>query len=120
MSQLLPIIEPRADFIDELLRRREELSAVERFSRANLHRDSDVPAQQRYYRHLMPATPPAPHQQYAFEVDLDKCSGCKSCVVACHTLNGLDEEEAWRRVGTVANAAEEAFSWLGNVPPPSW
>ncbi|MCA8982456.1 MAG: 4Fe-4S dicluster domain-containing protein [Planctomycetaceae bacterium] len=116
MSQLLPIIEPRADFIDELLRRREELSAVERFSRANLHRDSDVPAQQRYYRHLMPATPPAPHQQYAFEVDLDKCSGCKSCVVACHTLNGLDEEEAWRRVGTVANAAEEAFSWLGNVP----
>src|SRR5688572_13689170 len=51
------------------------------------------------YRSLLPATPPAPGQQYAFEVDLDRCSGCKACVVACHTLNGLDENETWRDVG---------------------
>ncbi len=47
----------------------------------------------------MPATPPGPGQQYAFEVDLDRCSGCKACVTACHTLNGLDEDETWRDVG---------------------
>jgi ferredoxin len=44
-------------------------------------------------------TPPARGQQYAFEVDLDKCSGCKSCVAACHSLNGLDDGEAWRTIG---------------------
>jgi formate dehydrogenase iron-sulfur subunit len=32
-------------------------------------------------------------------VDLDKCSGCKACVSACHSLNGLDEDETWRNVG---------------------
>ena len=47
----------------------------------------------------MPASPPGPGQQFAFEVDLDRCSGCKACVTACHALNGLDEDEAWRSVG---------------------
>src|SRR5690606_22522304 len=42
---------------------------------------------------------PAPGQQYAFEVDLDACSGCKACVAACHSLNGLEESETWRSVG---------------------
>ena len=37
--------------------------------------------------------------QYAFDVDLDSCSGCKACVSACHSLNGLDEDETWRDVG---------------------
>ncbi|MEZ6126844.1 MAG: 4Fe-4S dicluster domain-containing protein [Planctomycetaceae bacterium] len=32
-------------------------------------------------------------------MDLDRCSGCKACVVACHSLNGLDEKETWRDVG---------------------
>ncbi len=35
----------------------------------------------------------------AFEVDLDRCSGCKACVTACHSLNGLDDGETWRDVG---------------------
>ncbi len=35
----------------------------------------------------------------AFQVDLDQCSGCKACVVACHSLNGLDKGESFRDVG---------------------
>jgi len=52
-----------------------------------------------HYAHLMPASPPAEGQQYAFHVDLDRCSGCKACVTACHSLNGLDDGETWRDVG---------------------
>jgi Fe-S-cluster-containing dehydrogenase component/DMSO reductase anchor subunit len=51
------------------------------------------------YERLLPATEPRPGQQYAFRVDLDRCSGCKACVTACHSLNGLDEGETWRDVG---------------------
>ncbi|HVY68337.1 MAG TPA: DmsC/YnfH family molybdoenzyme membrane anchor subunit, partial [Verrucomicrobiae bacterium] len=40
-----------------------------------------------------------------FEVDLDACSGCKACVTACHSLNGLDEGETWREVGTLLGGA---------------
>ena len=39
-------------------------------------------------------------------MDLDKCSGCKACVVACHTLNGLDDDESWRRVGAITIGEE--------------
>lgn len=48
---------------------------------------------------LIPLSAPGPGEQYAFEVDLDSCTGCKSCVAACHALNGLDDEETWRDVG---------------------
>ncbi len=51
------------------------------------------------FRELIPLTAPKPGEQYAFEVDLDSCSGCKACVSGCHSLNGLDEEETWRDVG---------------------
>lgn len=51
------------------------------------------------YRDLIPLERPAPGEQYAFEVDLDRCSGCKACVTACHHLNGLDTGETWRSVG---------------------
>lgn len=53
------------------------------------------------FQRLIPLTAPAPGEQYAFEVDLDSCSGCKACVSACHSLNGLDETESWRDVGLV-------------------
>lgn len=59
------------------------------------------------YSQLMPATPPRPGQQYAFEVDLDRCTGCKSCVAACHALNGLDEQETWRDVGLLVGGSAE-------------
>jgi Fe-S-cluster-containing dehydrogenase component/DMSO reductase anchor subunit len=48
---------------------------------------------------LIPLSAPTPGQQYAFEVDLDACTGCKACVAACHSLNGLDEHETWRDIG---------------------
>jgi Fe-S-cluster-containing dehydrogenase component/DMSO reductase anchor subunit len=83
--------------VDALLEEQRSLTAVERFSRA--HQSEVSPHQARFYRDLIPLTAPAPGQQYAFEVDLDKCSGCKACVTACHALNGLDEEETWRDVG---------------------
>lgn len=83
--------------IDSLLNDQGDLSAVERF--AQFHEGAVEPLQGRYYSSLLPASPPGPGQQLAFEVDLDRCSGCKACVAACHTLNGLDEDEAWREVG---------------------
>lgn len=80
-----------------LLADQQQLTAVERF--AIDHARETTPLQARYYESLLPAQPPGPGQQYAFEVDLDRCSGCKACVTACHTLNGLDESETWRDVG---------------------
>ncbi len=83
--------------VDALLQEQRSLTAVERFAR--MHERNDLPSQEKFYRHLIPLTMPAPGQQYGFEVDLDKCSGCKACVTACHALNGLEEEETWRDVG---------------------
>jgi len=88
---------PIVSMIDQLLQEQQDLTAVEDFARC--HSDGDLPAQAKYYQKLMPATPPKEGEQYGFEVNLDDCSGCKACVVACHSLNGLDEEETWRDVG---------------------
>ena len=89
------------ELLQTLLLEQQELSAAEQFS--NLHdaaaRHGSEPSQAKYYQRLMPTTTPAEGQQYAFEVDLDRCSGCKACVSACHSLNGLDENETWRDVG---------------------
>ncbi len=73
------------------------LTAVERFAKA--HDSDEGVGRSKLYRELLPLEQPKPHEQYAFEVDLDACTGCKSCVSACHTLNGLDEGESWRTVG---------------------
>ncbi len=86
-----------ATLVDHLLVEQGRLSAVDVFSRAHL--GGDLPALEPHYRRLIPLTAPRPGEQYAFEVDLDQCSGCKACVTACHSLNGLDEGEAWREVG---------------------
>ncbi|MEJ6582214.1 MAG: dimethyl sulfoxide reductase anchor subunit [Akkermansiaceae bacterium] len=62
------------------------------------------------FKHLIPLEKPREGEQYAFQVELDKCTGCKACVVACHTLNGLDENEAWRDVGLLeAGPANPGF-----------
>ena len=83
--------------IDELLEEQQQLTAVERFSQK--HESATEPLQARYYRELIPLNRPGPEEQYGFEVDLEACSGCKACVSACHSLNGLDGSESWRDVG---------------------
>lgn len=86
--------------LEQLLFEQQDLTAVEYFSKQF---DSEVPDQARYYRSLLPASPPGEGEQYAFDVDLDRCSGCKACVTACHRMNGLDEGEAWRDVGLLVS-----------------
>jgi len=90
--------------IDELLLEQQRLTAVERF--ALRHERDAIPAQAKLYRDLLPTRVPDRGEQYAFAVDLDACSGCKSCVTACHNLNGLDEEETWRSVGLLHGGTE--------------
>ena len=83
-----------------------DLSAVDRF--AQWHESTEVSAHAPLYRELMPASPPGPGEQYAFEVDLDICSGCKACVAACHSQNGLDDGESWRVAGSLLGIGEAA------------
>jgi formate dehydrogenase iron-sulfur subunit len=59
-------------------------------------------------RHLIPLSAPLPGEQYAFEIDLDACTGCKACVTACHSLNGLDADESWRSVGLLVGGTPAA------------
>jgi formate dehydrogenase iron-sulfur subunit len=82
--------------IDELLEEQQGLTAVEEFSHAH---DKGLISAPKFSTSL-PVTL-LPGTQFAFEVDLDKCSGCKACVTACHSLNGLDEDEAWREVRSI-------------------
>jgi len=98
---------PAPTLIDALLREQQTLTAVERFSRAHDTGSCHVPEQARYYKDLIPLERPRAGQQYAFEVDLDACTGCKACVAACHSLNGLDEEELWRSVGLLHGGTPE-------------
>lgn len=98
-----PPADPVRTFIDELLAEQRMLTAVERFAQA--HDRHQLPVAAKNYRQLLPAAAPKLGQQYAFEVDLDKCSGCKACVTACHSLNGLDEMETWRSVGLLVSQA---------------
>src|SRR5687768_7710303 len=83
--------------IDRYLRQQREPSAVESFAAEH----SALDGRERTYSRLIPLTRPEPGQQYSFEVDLDACSGCKACVTACHSMNGLDESETWRSVGVL-------------------
>ncbi|MFA9479580.1 DmsC/YnfH family molybdoenzyme membrane anchor subunit [Phycisphaerales bacterium AB-hyl4] len=93
------------ELVQDFLTEQRRMTAVDRFSQRYDHDDADggAPAQARYYRDLIPLAKPEAGQQYAFEVDLDACSGCKACVSACHNLNGLDEGETWREVGQLVS-----------------
>jgi Fe-S-cluster-containing dehydrogenase component/DMSO reductase anchor subunit len=91
--------------IDQVLAEQQRLTAVDRFA---LHHEQHAPpANAGIYRDLLPVRGPGEGEQYAFSVDLDACSGCKACVAACHSLNGLDEEETWRSVGLLHGIAHE-------------
>lgn len=80
--------------IDDLLRDQQTLTAVERFS--SLHSKGRLSNK---YSALMPTRGPGPGEQYRFEVNLDACTGCKACVSACHSMNGLDDNESFRDTG---------------------
>jgi formate dehydrogenase iron-sulfur subunit len=60
--------------IDELIAEQQRLTPVERF--AERHERGSMPAQERYYRSLIPEIRPGAGEQYAFAVDLDVCTGC--------------------------------------------
>lgn len=92
-----PVAPDGKDLLTKLLTEQQTFTAVDRF--AQIHEAGDIPAQAAYYKSLIPTDKPRPGQQYAFEVNLDACTGCKGCVTACHNLNGLDYNEAWREVG---------------------
>jgi formate dehydrogenase iron-sulfur subunit len=115
-SASLGIVQPKApratpageswSLLRAVLAEQQQLTAVERFARQ--HEEGALPAHAKTYKNLLPATSPGPGQQYAFNVDLDACTGCKACVAACHSLNGLDEGEVWRTVGLLHGGSPEA------------
>ena len=106
--RLLNILSSPTDspLVDQYLNDQRTLNAAEKFAQA--HASETTPLKARYYRDLIPVAQPNDNQQYAFEVDLDKCSGCKACVTACNSLNGLDPDEAWRSVGLLHGATDTA------------
>lgn len=110
-STLIPSTTPFAEnsgvrlLLADLLREQQDLTAVERFSQ--FHEHETHARQAMFYRELIPLTQPSDGEQYAFNVDMDACSGCKACVTACHSLNGLEEEETWRDVGLMTGGSLE-------------
>lgn len=100
-----PTSEDSVGLIDRLIHKQQQLTAVERFSQ---QQDARLkPELSPVYRDLIPLELPGAGEQYSFEVDLDSCSGCKACVAACHNLNGLEEDELWRNVGTLVGGNTE-------------
>jgi len=93
--------------LDQLLAdQRDGGTAVETFARQ--HDRGELPSVQDKYRALLPLAAPKAGEQYAFEVDLDACTGCKACVTGCHNRNGLDDDETWRSVGLLTGGSAEA------------
>src|SRR5437870_5363148 len=92
----VPALRPSGEpsLLHELLTAQHTLTAVDRFSVAHAALEGAT-----RYRELLPGAPPGSGQQYAFDVDLDACTGCKACVTGCHSLNDLDDGEIWRTVG---------------------
>ena len=80
--------------LERYLAEQADLAPVEQFSLV-----SDAATVSGTWQSRIPLTRPLAGQQYAFDVNLDVCTGCKACVTACHNVNGLDEGESFRTVG---------------------
>jgi Fe-S-cluster-containing dehydrogenase component/DMSO reductase anchor subunit len=100
-----PALEIAGPVLLQTLLREQQTTAVEKFAQWHDRESESRPARQ--YHDLIPLSEPGPGEQYAFEVDLDACSGCKACVTACHSLNGLEEDETWRTVGLLHGGSTE-------------
>ncbi len=99
-----------SSLIDLLLSEQQSLPAVETFARR--HQNGELSSESGAYVDPIGIEVAGlqPGQQLAFQVDLDSCTGCKACVTACHSMNGLAEEETWRDVGLVVGVdGEEGF-----------
>jgi len=96
--------------LERYLAEQADLAPVERFSLCEVP-DTGT-ATGRIWHDRIPLTAPLPGQQYAFDVNLDTCTGCKACVTACHNLNGLDEGESYRTVGLLTGGTA-----VGGEPP---
>ncbi|MGL5017053.1 MAG: DmsC/YnfH family molybdoenzyme membrane anchor subunit [Luteolibacter sp.] len=100
------------NLIDQLLAEQKQLQTpVARFSEVHHQHKPDLAE---HYRSLIPLTRPGVGEQYAFEVSLDRCTGCKACVSACHSLNGLDDHEVWRDTGTLLGG-DDAPGWQQTI-----
>lgn len=98
-------------FLDQLLADQQELHTPPRTPIVAISEKVDAgEIRTNTYRHLIPLSKPKQGEQYAFQVELDKCTSCKACVAACHSLNGLEDNEAWRDVGLL----------LGGKDAPGW
>lgn len=56
-------------------------------------------------------------KQYAFYFDSSRCSGCKTCQVACKDKNNLDVGVIWRRVYEVSKGEwiKRNEAWIHNL-----
>ncbi|MDQ6726004.1 MAG: dimethyl sulfoxide reductase anchor subunit [Actinomycetota bacterium] len=87
--------------LERYLAEQADLTPVERFSAAH---EAGTARAAGNWQDRIPLTRPLPGQQYAFDVNLDTCTGCKACVTACHNVNGLDDGESFRTVGLLKGA----------------
>jgi formate dehydrogenase iron-sulfur subunit len=92
------------NLIENYLKEQQNVNAVDIFSKK--HENSEFPKHQKFYQDLIPKRSAQEGEQFAFQVDLDTCTGCKACVAGCHSMNGLSEDEAWRKTGTIQGIQE--------------
>ncbi len=96
--------------LERYLAEQADLAPVERFSACEVPNTGT-------WNDRIPLTAPAAGEQYAFDVNLDTCTGCKACVTACHNLNGLDEGESYRTVGLLTGTGVGGEPPYGSVQP---
>src|SRR3954454_24266012 len=65
--------------IERFVREQQTLTPVALFAEQH----DKFPEAAGFFRERIPLSKPGTGQQYAFEVNLDLCSGCKACVTAC-------------------------------------